>query len=830
MKRLEKILSIIDEETRKAAASNTLDKAALDTLYISQLAGIDRTNASKIMNRLWREGSLIKIEGHPVIYLSRRVLQKAYDADNLPNTIFRGDSVTRYLKEKGSNLETADDLYEKIIGADGSLHDQIRDAKSAIMYPPYGLPLLIIGNPGVNKLKIASCLHEYARKAGRKPANSKFILVECSGYHSAESVSSFLTLIFGSAKENDRGYLSACTHGTLYFSNLPLLHPIARNAITDLLDRGVYTREGDSASHPLACSIIASATPEKTEDLDYLSRYFPVTIRLPDLDQRGIYEKTEEVLALFEQEAVSIHRTIRISKDILNLFVQMDYPENLSGMRAEVKQACARAFLTSSESLSTIIVSYQHLSLNMLSSREQISRLSAVRSVLSLIDTDYILFEAGGHCTTLDIFQKLPSKLEISRFDQFLDKLDTDTSSVISVSDFISENISTIVNCGNAQLKKIDIQINPVVSQVFEETLQKTPFEELYSRNPRLLKGLMLHLTNRLNQLEEQNNSGTGMKIESSRDLVEGTIKIADTITERLESIFHVSFPESDLYFIAMYLTIAEKWDQKEMVPLLIISHGKSIATQLKEYLDTIYRKQIPISAIDYIPGMQMNDLLELVTIRCNELDHGQGIIIAADGSPFENVSDYIVSTLHIRCRCVKCSSLDGLMKIADRISRYQSLEQIMLSIGAESDALSASAPQPVSSGSQSIIYRLTNEFLQPSLTFLYASKAVDALMLSLSGILEDLHLPYTNELATKFLCHSVNMLERVIRTDPLPYPKVNSFIRSNLNVYQTIEKNLQNVNELYGISIPKEEIAYITEILLEPLDAESAGTPSVSS
>ena len=95
----------------------------------------------------------------------------------------------------------------------------------------------------------------------------------------------------------------------------------------------MYTREGDSASHTLACSIIASATPEKTADLDYLSRYFPVTIHIPDIDQRGIYEKTEEVLALFEQEAVSIKRTIRISKDILDLFVQMDYPENLSGMR-----------------------------------------------------------------------------------------------------------------------------------------------------------------------------------------------------------------------------------------------------------------------------------------------------------------------------------------------------------------------------------------------------------------------------------------------------------------------------------------------------------------
>ena len=218
-----------------------------------------------------------------------------------------------------------------------------------------------------------------------------------------------------------------------------------------------------------------------------------------------------------------------------------------------------------------------------------------------------------------------------------------------------------------------------------------------------------------------------------------------------------------------------------------------------------------------------MNDLLELVTIRCNELDHGQGIIIAADGNPFENVSDYIVSTLHIRCRCVKCSSLDGLMNIADRISRYQSLEQIMLNISSETNTPASSAYQPVSSGSQSIIYRLTNEFLQPSMTFLYASKAVDALMLSLSGILEDLNLPYTNELAIKFLCHSVNMLERVIRLDPLPYPKVNSFIRSNLKVYQAVEKNLQNVNELYGISIPKEEIAYITEILLEPLNAETS-------
>ncbi|MGN1389676.1 MAG: PRD domain-containing protein, partial [Bulleidia sp.] len=485
--------------------------------------------------------------------------------------------------------------------------------------------------------------------------------------------------------------------------------------------------------------------------------------------------------------------------------------------------ACARAFLTASGSLTTIIVSYQHLSLNMLSSREQVSKLSAVRSVLSLIDTDYILFEASGHCTTLDIFRKLPSQLEVTRFDQFLDKLDTDTSSVISVSDFISENISTIVNCGNAQLKKIDIQINPVVSQVFDESLQKTPFEESYSRNPRLLKGLMLHVTNRINQIEESGDSGTGMKIESSRDLVEETIRIADSISEKLESIFHISIQETDRYFIALYLTIAGKWDQKEMVPLLIIAHGKSIATQQKEYLDDIYKDQIPISAINYIPDMQMNDLLELVTIRCNELDHGQGIIIAADGSPFENISDYIVSTLHIRCRCIKCSSLDGLMKIADRISRYQSLEQIMLNIGVENSTPSSPSPQPVSSGNQSIIFRLTNEFLQPSLTFLYASKAVDALMISLSGILEDLHLSYSNELAIKFLCHSVNMLERVIRVEPLPYPKVNSFIRSNLKVYQVIEKNLQNVNELYGISIPKEEIAYITEIILEPLNAESA-------
>lgn len=67
-------------------------------------------------------------------------------------------------------------------------------------------------------------------------------------------------------------------------------------------------------------------------------------------------------------------------------------------------------------------------------------------------------------------------------------------------------------------------------------------------------------------------------------------------------------------------------------------------------------------------------------------------------------------------------------------------------------------------SENNSFLYRLLKKFIEPTLIFLNGEKAIDCLMISFSEILKNLNLEYSNELATKFLCHSVNMIERVIK------------------------------------------------------------------
>ncbi|WP_245580925.1 PRD domain-containing protein [Solobacterium moorei] len=87
--------------------------------------------------------------------------------------------------------------------------------------------------------------------------------------------------------------------------------------------------------------------------------------------------------------------------------------------------------------------------------------------------------------------------------------------------------------------------------------------------------------------------------------------------------------------------------------------------------------------------------------------------------------------------------------------------------------------------------------------------------MISFSEILKNLNLEYSNELATKFLCHSVNMIERVIKNDTFKYQKVREFIEENNHLYRIIENSVSNVNEVFGITVPKDELAYIAEIFL---------------
>ena len=74
----------------------------------------------------------------------------------------------------------------------------------------------------------------------------------------------------------------------------------------------------------------------------------------------------------------------------------------------------------------------------------------------------------------------------------------------------------------------------------------------------------------------------------------------------------------------------------------------------------------------------------------------------------------------------------------------------------------------------------------------------------------------YSNDLAVKFYCHCVSMLERVIKNEPWQYNRIKKFIDNHHSLMFSIEKAFEPVNNIYGIKIPQTELAYVAEIFEE--------------
>lgn len=816
MSRKSKVESILIDYTKNIIKTNSLDGNGMDALYVAQEAKIDRSNASQELNSLWREGKAIKIIGHPVLYLSKTLIDSLYSNANVPNTILKDEKLNDFLRDKNSLIPQRQYDIDSIIGASGSLSIAIEDAKAAISYPPYGLPILLIGNPGLSKLGIARSLNLYAKEIGRKPENADFIRIECQSYSSPEKTQDFLIALNGLKNEQTlKGAIGKSNKGTVYLNNIHRLSTDALSTLLDMIERQSYTKIGDSNIKPLNCTIIASIPQTENETIAYLKKYFAATIDIPDIEERSVYEKIEQIFELFQNEAVYIQKNIKISKDILFIFAKKHYKDNIPEMRAEVKQACSRSYMHTNKDSNTVTINFQNLSVDLLSSLNTLDQTSsAIQNILAMIESDHIVFESNGKCEVRSSLQNKFAQSNSIRLDQFMNKLDSDVAVMNNTDDFITENISCISNCGNAQLNKIKSTINPLVQQIFLESIRDSFYYQLYQNNPRLLYGMLLHVSNLLNRLMNNNEPTHTGNLGSTSQLFPETHALATKISDSLMDTFKVTIPSYEIDFISMYLSVAAQWNKSECVPLLLICRGDSIATQLKHIVMKMHDDSLIIDAIDYREDIQLNDLLELITIRCNSLDKGFGIIIMTDIEPVKSISEYLLSTLKIRTRTISPFTLVDLFNIADQISSKKSMDQIVYDHYANNN-IQKSQVKSTEINDTSFIYRLTTEFITPTLSFLDARKAVDAMMISLSNILLDLNISYSNEIATKFLCHSVNMLERVIRNDYLSYPKCDSFINNNKTLYHTIESNLHNINELYGIVIPKEEIAYITEIFL---------------
>lgn len=122
------------------------DHANVTTNDVSEALQIQRTNASKDLNLLIKNGTLRKTDGRPVRYFAQA--QKSGLAQ-VTNEAF--STVQKERPEKRILTQKQGDVFTRIIGSSGSMRNAVEQAKAAILYPPRGLNCLITGPTGSGK-------------------------------------------------------------------------------------------------------------------------------------------------------------------------------------------------------------------------------------------------------------------------------------------------------------------------------------------------------------------------------------------------------------------------------------------------------------------------------------------------------------------------------------------------------------------------------------------------------------------------------------------------------------------------------------------------------
>lgn len=261
----------------------------IDAQEVEKTLNIVRNNASTILNDLLKNDKLIKINSRPVTFIPKDIIL-SLDIPNLKkkNNIFSPEEFKKVL-EKSTNYNKKQDPFTRLIGYNNSLSTQVEQAKTAIMYPPYGLHMLILGESGVGKTTFASTIYEYAKI--QKELDTKdfpFVSFNCSDYFNASQL--LLSQLFGHVKgaftgaDVDKiGLVEKANNGILFLDEVHRLPPDGQEMLFYLMDKGEFCRLGETSKPRKSNVLIICATTENPDHtfLSTFLRRIPVTINLP---------------------------------------------------------------------------------------------------------------------------------------------------------------------------------------------------------------------------------------------------------------------------------------------------------------------------------------------------------------------------------------------------------------------------------------------------------------------------------------------------------------------------------------------------------------------
>ncbi len=675
MKWIEKIYQYVKEQTKNLTPMTLTSDAGVTTQEISERLNIQRTNASKDLNQLVREGRLKKLSGRPVKYVAQVAFQ--HRPLTKPVKSYREKSMDHSTKTfieplvepvvTTSKTPEVEDIFKKIIGSAGSMKTPVEQAKAAILYPPKGLNCLITGPTGSGKTYFAHAMFQFAKLNQIVAKEKEFVVFNCADYaHNPELLMShlfgYVEGAFTGATKAKEGIIDEADGSILFLDEVHRLPPEGQEMIFYFMDHGVYARLGETVkSHHADVRIICATTENPTSSLlNTFVRRIPIIIQLPNFSDRPAKEKIDLLKVMVSMEAARIQRRISLSEDVVKALIGSVSYGNVGQLKSNVQLVTARGFLNQMEQ-EELMITMDELTDNI---KEGIMQLASNREVLSELskylepqlvvspNESLVAIQSDAYELPYNLYEIIGDKaalLKADGLDQELINNFITTDINVHLKSFYKDYGFTF-DTENKLAEIVDQRIIDVTKKIYNFAAKRLS----YSFQPNFIYAMSLHISSFLKRIQLGKDPKHPLN-ESIRNMVldyPTEFEIAKEIKNIIESSYQMEIPESESYYLAVLLISLRENPEAGRIGIVVAAHGNSTASSMVQVVSQLLNVD-NLKAVDMPLDMPPKEALRKIVEAVGEVNEENGVLLLVDMGSLSTFSEEIVRQTGIDVRTV---------------------------------------------------------------------------------------------------------------------------------------------------------------------------------
>lgn len=574
----------------------------VDTEEVAKYLNILRPNASALLNALVNENILIKTKTRPVRYrLSDKVTHDAFD---------------------------------RLIGSKGSLEDAVKQAKAAVRFPGGILPIKLVAKSGSGVTCFCESIIQYAKEKNIIASKANYYEVNCL------TSTNLNGQLFGNKKKLN--IFNRYKNSVILIKRCDELNNTQIYKVNQLLDKN------ENLNNNLVIFFSNSNTRINT----------PISISLPNLNERPIEERLSIVQNFFEKQARSSKKSIIINSYLLMGLVNHKYRYGFKELEKDITLACAKAYLRSLDDRqdqqfimasdfadnfifdkTLDIKQSQELSIFMHNRENFVFRGNQQHNLINYREKNsqelyQNISKHYNNLTNQGLNSNFITQTVLSRIENLYDKYNFHINKETRVQDLIA--LEKLVS------EKLIKLTDNFLGQASKELHRK------FDKN--IFYGLCLHLNSKIKFNNKSkpifnSNEMRSLKIRYSKEL-----KLTQDFVSELENNFNCDFSDVEIMIILTFLVEPRTEINKPVV--LFAMHGNGAAHYISELTNALNH-----SYNSYAYDMQLNKSLEIVYSELKklveEINQGAGVIVIYDMGSFKEIFNRIIDQTHIPIRLI---------------------------------------------------------------------------------------------------------------------------------------------------------------------------------